>query len=110
MPPATHRVRVCRLHEFPPGTVRRLNTLPPVAVFNVAGRLYAIDDVCSHAWAVLSDGHFDGTSLECPVHLSRFDVRSGEPLCPPATEPLRTHQVEITGDEVVVHVDIGRHL
>ena len=110
MPPATHRVRVCRLHEFPPGTVRRLNTLPPVAVFNVAGRLYAIDDVCSHDYALLSEGHFDGTSLECPMHMSRFDVRNGEPLCLPATEPLRTHRVEVTGDEVVVHIDIGRLL
>lgn len=108
MPPATHRVRVCGIHEFPPGAVRRLRTLPPVVVFNIGGLLYAIDDVCSHGYTPLSDGHFDGTSLECPMHMSRFDVRSGEPLCPPATEPLRTHRVEVHGDEVVVHVDIGR--
>ncbi|WP_199740293.1 bifunctional 3-phenylpropionate/cinnamic acid dioxygenase ferredoxin subunit [Saccharopolyspora rhizosphaerae] len=99
---------MCRLHEFPPGALRRLDTSPPVVVFNVGGWLYAIDDVCTHACGILSEGHFDGTSLECPVHLSRFDVRNGEPLCPPATEPVRTHRVEVSGNEIVVHIDIGR--
>ncbi|MGW1682826.1 bifunctional 3-phenylpropionate/cinnamic acid dioxygenase ferredoxin subunit [Saccharopolyspora sp. NPDC002376] len=104
---STHRVRACSLREIPPGTARRLGTLPRIAIFNVNGTVYAVDDVCTHEFAVLSEGHFDGMSVECSVHMSRFDVRTGEPLCSPATEPLRTYEVEVIDDDVIVHIEIG---
>jgi 3-phenylpropionate/trans-cinnamate dioxygenase ferredoxin subunit len=107
MRPGVHTVRVCRLDEFPPGTMREVDSLPPIVLFNVEGHIYAIDDVCSHAFSLLSEGYFDGTTVECPLHMSRFDVRTGEPLCPPATEPVRTHKVEIVDGEVTVHVGLS---
>ncbi|MGI8312072.1 bifunctional 3-phenylpropionate/cinnamic acid dioxygenase ferredoxin subunit [Saccharopolyspora hattusasensis] len=106
---STHRVRACSLREVPPGTARRLDTLPRIAIFNVNGTVYAVEDVCAHEFAVLSEGHFDGISVECPLHMSRFDVRTGEPLCLPATEPLRTYKVEVIDDDVFVHIETGGH-
>ncbi|MFC7342820.1 bifunctional 3-phenylpropionate/cinnamic acid dioxygenase ferredoxin subunit [Saccharopolyspora griseoalba] len=100
----TRRVRACALQEIPPGTAIPIDGLPPLVVFNVEGELCAMDDVCSHAFAVLSEGHFDGTAIECPLHMSRFDPRTGDPLCGPATEPVRTHPVELDGEDVIVHV------
>lgn len=104
---SVHPVRVCRLDEFPVGTMRELDTLPPIVLFNVGGEIYAIDDVCSHAFSLLSEGYFDGTAIECPLHMSRFDVRTGRPLCPPATEPVRTHKVEIADGYVTVHIGLS---
>lgn len=104
MGPSPHRIRACRLHEVPPGSVRQLDTLPPIALFNVEGDIHAIDDVCTHAFAVLSEGHFDGTSVECPLHMSSFDVRTGEPKCFPATEPVRKHRVEVVDGDVMVYI------
>lgn len=106
MEPATHRVRACALREIPPGTALRLRTaFPSIAIFNVNGTVYAVEDVCTHAFSVLSEGHFDGMSVECPLHRSQFDVRTGEPLCLPATEPLRTYRVQVVDGDVIVHVD-----
>lgn len=78
-----------------------------VVVVNVDGQLYAMEDKCSHEDFELSAGAFDAAagSLECVLHGARFDVRSGEPLCPPAYEPVRKLAVERRSDGI--YVDIG---
>jgi 3-phenylpropionate/trans-cinnamate dioxygenase ferredoxin subunit len=75
-----------------------------VAVFNVNGEFHAVDDVCSHAEASLSEGELDPESctIECPMHGSCFDLRSGKPTGPPATAAVPTYQVKIDGDDVLV--------
>lgn len=103
---ATHRVRACSLQELPPGTARKLRiAFPAIAILNVDGTVYAVEDLCTHAFALLSEGHFEGMSVECPLHRSQFDVRTGEPLCGPATKPLRTYDVEVIAGEVIVHIE-----
>lgn len=73
-----------------------------IAVFQAGGVFYAIDDTCSHAEASLSEGEFDPDELciECPLHGSRFDLRSGAPRSLPAFEPVSVYRVWADGDEL----------
>jgi 3-phenylpropionate/trans-cinnamate dioxygenase ferredoxin subunit len=66
------------------------------------GNFYAIYDECSHAAIPLSDGEIDGCTLECWLHGSRFDLRTGEPSGLPATEPVPVYPVEIRDGDVFV--------
>jgi 3-phenylpropionate/trans-cinnamate dioxygenase ferredoxin subunit len=65
-------------------------------------RFYAIHDECSHASVPLSDGEVDGCTLECWLHGSRFDLRTGEPTGLPATEPVPVYPVEVRDGSVYV--------
>ena len=76
-----------------------------IAVFNVAGSYYAIDDVCTHDGGPLAEGDLEGSEVRCPRHGARFDVRTGQALCFPAFEPVATHRVEVRGDDVLVALD-----
>lgn len=75
-----------------------------IAVFRVADALYAIDDACSHAEASLSAGMFDAEELcvECPLHGSLFDVRTGVPRTLPAFEPVTAYRAFHQGDTIFV--------
>ena len=99
------RVEACRLEEIPPGEVVTLDVDPPVALFHTEdGDLYAVDDICTHAYTLLSEGDVEDGAVECPLHMAKFDLASGRPLCFPATKALRTHRVEVSDGVVVVHV------
>ena len=93
------QVPVCSLDELPPGTAVRLE-LPgalaePVAVFNVDGALYAIDDTCTHQDASLADGWVEGCAVECPLHAACFDLRTGATSGGPTSQGVRTHVVTV---------------
>jgi 3-phenylpropionate/trans-cinnamate dioxygenase ferredoxin subunit len=66
---------------------------------------YAIDDECSHASIPLSEGDVEGCEIECWLHGSRFDLRTGKPSGPPATEPVAVYAVRVEGDDVLVDVE-----
>jgi 3-phenylpropionate/trans-cinnamate dioxygenase ferredoxin subunit len=102
---AQHKfVRACSLSDVPEDGVLGVDVEgTPVAVVR-AGEVYALRDVCSHAEVPLSEGEVDGCTLECWLHGSRFDVRTGKPTGPPATEPVPTYPVKIEGDDVYVAV------
>jgi 3-phenylpropionate/trans-cinnamate dioxygenase ferredoxin subunit len=76
-----------------------------VALVLAAGNVYAIQDECSHAKIALSEGEVDGTTLECWLHGSRFDLRTGWPTGLPATEAVPVYPVTIDGDDVLVDVE-----
>ncbi len=63
---------------------------------------YAIDDICSHALASLSEGELMEYEIECPRHGAHFDIRTGEALTLPATKPVKTYRVVVEGDEVYI--------
>ncbi|MCW2724770.1 MAG: 3-phenylpropionate dioxygenase [Frankiales bacterium] len=94
----------CPLAAVPPGSALRLDGPVPVAVFNVAGAVYAIDDTCTHQDASLADGWVEDCHVECPLHASTFDLRTGECTGPPAKRPVRTHPVTIAAG--IVRVDV----
>jgi 3-phenylpropionate/trans-cinnamate dioxygenase ferredoxin subunit len=96
-------IPVCAVGGIPEGeAVRVENGTEPIAVFNVDGELYAIDDTCTHQDASLADGWLDGCAVECPLHASCFDLRTGKPSGPPAKIPVRTHQVTVQDGTVYV--------
>ncbi len=75
-----------------------------VALFNVGGTFYAIDDTCTHAGGSLSEGELDGTVVTCPLHGARFDVTSGEVLRPPAAEDVSRYDVRVEGGKVKIEI------
>jgi 3-phenylpropionate/trans-cinnamate dioxygenase ferredoxin subunit len=102
--------RVCSFSEVPEDGSLRVE-LPDVdvAIVNFDGQVFAIEDVCSHAEVALTDGEveeFDGApTIECALHGSCFDLRTGEPTNLPATEPVPVYPVRVEGDDVYVDVD-----
>ena len=76
-----------------------------VAVFNVAGQYYAIEDVCTHDGSEISTGCLYDHVIECPRHGARFDVRTGKVLEPPAYEPVQTFKVRIENGMIQVGDD-----
>jgi nitrite reductase/ring-hydroxylating ferredoxin subunit len=68
--------------------------------------IYALDNVCTHAYARLSEGRLRGTRLICPLHGASFDVRDGRTLGAPATQPLITHPLRVVGNQIEVSVEI----
>jgi 3-phenylpropionate/trans-cinnamate dioxygenase ferredoxin subunit len=73
-----------------------------IAVFNVGGQFYAIDDVCTHDGGGLAGGAVEGDVVICPRHGARFCLRTGAALTPPAYEPVRTYETRINNDVVEV--------
>jgi 3-phenylpropionate/trans-cinnamate dioxygenase ferredoxin subunit len=93
-------VEVGRIEDVPPGHAARVEIDDvPVAIFNVDGEFFCLDDTCSHAEASLSDGDLDVSRcvIECPLHGSAFDLRTGDPLSLPAVEPVRAHHIDTEG-------------
>lgn len=76
-----------------------------VALFKLAGDIYAIDDCCSHAEASLSAGAVQGDEVICPRHGARFSIKTGAALSLPAIAPVETFPVKVEGDDVLVSVD-----
>jgi nitrite reductase/ring-hydroxylating ferredoxin subunit len=76
-----------------------------IALYDADGNLFATDNICTHAYARLSDGWLDGELIECPLHAARFDIRTGKVLDPPATIDLKTYPVRVVDDEIQVELD-----
>ena len=75
-----------------------------VAVFNVGGKYYAIEDTCSHVGGPLSEGEVDGTTVTCPWHGAQFDLATGKALTPPASTGVKSYPVQVQGDEVRIAI------
>jgi len=96
-------LNVAPVEELPAGTFRVVDLEDTaVAVFNVDGEFYAIEDVCTHDYGQLSGGAFEGCEIACPRHGAQFDVRTGEALTPPAYEPVETFPVRVEGEMVQI--------
>jgi 3-phenylpropionate/trans-cinnamate dioxygenase ferredoxin subunit len=85
----------------PRGVLRvQLEGEPVAIICTESGTFSAISDLCSHAEVALSDGDVDGNTVECWLHGSRFDVRTGKPLGPPATRAVPVYDVKFDGDDI----------
>jgi len=73
-----------------------------ILIANVAGRLCAVDDTCTHEDASLSSGVLDGEWVRCPLHGSRFNVCTGQALEEPAEENLRSYPVRVEGERILI--------
>ena len=96
-------VRACALSRVPEQGVLGVEVgSVPVAVIRIDGDVYAMHDVCSHEEVALSEGEVYDHTVECWLHGSCFDVRTGKPTGLPATQPVTTYPVRIDGDDVYV--------
>jgi 3-phenylpropionate/trans-cinnamate dioxygenase ferredoxin component len=96
---------VCSVVDVPEGTAHRVVVEGvPIAVVHTQGQWFAVSDICSHADVSLAEGDIDGCTLECWLHGSRFDLRTGRPSGPPATTPVPVYPVSVEGDTVFVTV------
>jgi len=73
-----------------------------IVLCNVKGEVYALDNVCTHALARMSEGRLKGTRLICPMHGAAFDIRNGAVLSSPATQPLASHAVRVVDGAIEV--------
>ena len=76
-----------------------------IAIYRVNGQFYATSNICTHAFALLSDGFLDDCTIECPIHAGRFDIRSGRAIGHPATIDLKTYPVRLEDGALVI--DLG---
>jgi 3-phenylpropionate/trans-cinnamate dioxygenase ferredoxin subunit len=74
----------------------------PVCVARVGDEVFAVSNICSHSYAELSEGEVKNFSIECWLHGADFDLRTGEALTLPATEPLETFLVARDGNEITI--------
>ena len=97
-------IRVCAAEDVAKGTAisADIDGTPIAVVHADDDNFYAVYDVCSHAEVPLSEGEVDGCTLECWLHGSRFDLRTGEPTGLPAVEPVATFPVEIRDGDIFV--------
>ena len=75
-----------------------------IALYHVDGDIYATSNICTHAFASMVDGYQEGVEIECPLHEGRFNIKTGAPVCPPVSEPLRTFEVKVENGKVLVKV------
>ncbi len=96
-------IRVATLQEVPPGTAKQVEAGGhKIAVVNVRGTVYAVDDTCTHEDQSLAAGPVVGEILVCPKHGSRFHLPSGRVLSLPAVRPVATYPVKVEGDAILV--------
>ena len=100
----TRRVDLVGIDEIPEGTMRMawVDGAEQVLVVNLGGRIRAMQGICSHEYFELDKGFLTGDTLTCALHLSRFDLLTGDPLDPPAEEALRVYPVFIEDGRVII--------
>ncbi|MDX1615880.1 MAG: non-heme iron oxygenase ferredoxin subunit [Candidatus Promineifilaceae bacterium] len=99
----TEYVKVARLGEIGPGQRKLIDFEEvTVALFNIDGEYYCIEDVCTHDGGPVAEGPLEGHTIACPRHGALFDVRDGSVLSMPAVVPVPTYDVRIEGDDILV--------
>jgi|TARA_B100001996_G_scaffold175992_1_gene134358 3-phenylpropionate/trans-cinnamate dioxygenase ferredoxin subunit len=100
------KVKVLKLSEITENSSRLVEIEDKkIAIFNVGGEIYAIDDICSHAEASLSEGEVFDCIVECPLHGAEFDLRTGEATTLPATKPVVTYNTDV--DDEYLYLEVG---
>ena len=104
----TRRVDVAGLDEVAPGTMKMVQVdATRVLLVNLGGRVRAMQGICSHEYFELDMGFLTGDSLTCALHLSRFDLDTGEALDPPAELPLAMYPVVVEGGRLILELPEG---
>ena len=99
-------VKVAEVADLPPGGKLLITVAgKPIALFNVDGTIYAIEDVCTHDGGPLVEGELEGYEIECPRHGARFDIRTGQATRMPAFEPVETYPVKVEDGHILVAIE-----
>lgn len=98
--------RVATLSDIEEGAAKAVRVgEQDIALCRVGDTIYAFENICPHAYAMLSDGFIEDNEIECPLHAARFEISTGRCLGPPADRDLATYPVRIEGDDVFVEVE-----
>jgi 3-phenylpropionate/trans-cinnamate dioxygenase ferredoxin subunit len=98
-------VKVTSTSEIAPGQARLVNVKGrQIVLFNVEGAFFALDNACTHEEGPLAEGDVEGYEVTCPWHGARFDIRTGEVLCPPAYDAVARYNVRVTGTDLEVEI------
>jgi len=103
------RIDLCGVDEVPDGTMKMayVDGTDQVLVVHTNGELHATQGICSHEYFELDKGFLTAGTLTCALHLSRFDLESGEPLDPPAELPLAVYPVVVEDGRILIEVPDG---
>jgi 3-phenylpropionate/trans-cinnamate dioxygenase ferredoxin subunit len=103
------RIDLFSVEEVPEGTMKMafVDGTDQVLVINSNGDLVATQGVCSHEYFELDNGFLTAGTLTCALHMSRFDLENGEPLDPPADQPLAVYTVVVDGGRILIEVPDG---
>ena len=98
------KVKVANVNDIGEGELKKVEVgSEPVVLFKVDGKIYATQNKCSHVGCGLDENHaIQGEIVECTCHGSKFNIKTGENVLPPAAEPLKTYEVSIEGEDVFV--------
>lgn len=96
-------VRVAETKDIQPSTMKAVDLASErVCIVNVEGNYYAIGNVCTHVGGPLNEGTLEGYEVECPWHGSKFDVRTGEAIKPPARQAVPKYEVKVEDNDILV--------
>ena len=99
------KIELCTTDEVAVGTALKVEKGGLVlAVFNVDGEFYVLDDLCTHGPGSLSEGYIEGDVVECNFHNGQFNIRTGEVVMPPCMSPAKTYRTTIENGKVVIEV------
>ena len=103
------RIDLLAADEVPPGTMKMalVDGTDQVLVVNTGGEFRAMQGICTHEYFELDKGFLTGGSITCALHLSRFDLATGEPLDPPAELPLAMYPVRVESGRVLIEIPDG---
>ena len=97
------RLDLCSTSDVAPGSALKVEIGDLVlAVFNVGGEFYVIDDTCTHGPGSLSEGYIEDDVVECNFHNGQFNIRTGEVVSPPCMIPIKTYPVSVVDDRVTI--------
>ena len=100
------RIDLCSAAEVSPGSALKVETGSLVlAVFNVDGEFFVMDDLCSHGPGSLSEGYIDGDVVECNFHNGQFNIKTGEVVAPPCMVPMKIYKTVVENDRVFIEME-----
>ena len=97
------RLELCSTDDVADGSAIKIEAGDlTLAVFNLEGQFYVMDDLCSHGPGSLSEGFIEGDAIECPFHQGQFNIRTGEVVMPPCMIPQKTYPVTIEDGKILI--------
>jgi len=96
-------IKVAETNEIPLGTMKQVEVGGElIALINAGGEFFAIGDECTHAGGFLSQGELEDFQVECPLHAASFNVKTGDPESPPASDSVPVYQVKVEGQDILI--------
>jgi nitrite reductase/ring-hydroxylating ferredoxin subunit len=99
------RIELCKTSDVAVGAALRVETEDlALAVFNLYGEFFVIDDACTHGPGSLSEGYVEGDIIECNFHNGQFNIKTGEVVSPPCMVPVKTYRTIVDDGKVFIEV------